>query len=120
MIDNLFETFYLVVHNGSHKIPDGDVTYKHPRVVSKFPADANMLDLYHGNLIHSGVASKFESNSNLMHIAADLCTFLYADKYGTLKRACTRDDKLSYRENQNFKPRFESSDIGCPKMEDIN
>ena len=71
MIHNLYELFNLVVYNGSHKIPEGELTNRNSRVVLKFPADINMFIIFHGNLVHNGAESKFGPNHTFYH-AADL------------------------------------------------
>ena len=82
MIHNLYESNRLVVYNGSHRVANyGEVHYK-SRVVLNFPKEPNMFVLFHGNLVHSGTASKFEDIPFAMNYAPDYRAFAYIDKFG--------------------------------------
>ena len=105
----MYESFDLIVYNGSHKVPSNEVIRKHSRVMLHFPVDINMFVLSHGILVHNGAASKFKSSEYTIKYVSDLCAFAHVDKIKDLPRHCRLEDtNLKPRENHNVDPSLAS------------
>ena len=100
MIHNLYDSNRLVVYNGSHRVANyGTIHYK-SRVVLNFPNEPNMFVLFHGNLVHSGAASKFEDNPFAMNYASDYRAFAYIDKFGNKNKDKPNPRKCRVQNNK--------------------
>ena len=86
------------------------------RVVLKIPKEANFFVLFHGNLVHSGAAGKYEKNPNSMNIAADLRAFAYVHKYH-LSRADLKKYNVKITSNHTEDAAIGTTYLGCPKMD---
>ena len=122
MIHNLYESFNLIVYSGSHFIEDGKETHRASRVVLKFPDSMNFFILFHGNLVHSGAAAKYEPYENSMHIAADLRAFAYIDKVKNKDRAAKNMNNINVRKRDTHADNAAvgTTCVACPMISDRN
>lgn len=118
MIHNLYESFNLVIYSGSHYIDDYKETHRASRVVLKFPDNVNFFILFHGNLVHSGAAAKYEPYPNSMHVAADLRAFAYVNKAKNTKRAARNNNNTRPRDTHDDNAAVGTTCKACPKILD--
>ena len=82
MIHNLYESYRFVLYNCSHRVANYGTIHYNSRIVLNIPKEPNMFILFHGNLVHSGAASKLEDIPFAMNYASDYRAFAYIDKFG--------------------------------------
>ena len=119
MIHSMFESFDLIVYNGSHKIDENQETHLASRCVLKFPQEPNMFVLFHGNLVHSGAKAKPEPGKNSLNYACNLRAFFYISKFDTkCKRAARRDNTSGIKlcDTHANDASLGTTYVGCPKM----
>ena len=122
MIHSMFESFDLIVYNGSHKIDENQETHLASRCNLKFPQEPNMFILFHGNLVHSGAKAKPEPGKNSLNYACDLRAFFYISKFDTKRKRAARMDNTSgikLRDNHADDPSLGTTYVGCPKMTNL-
>ena len=70
------------LYNVSRIIQDGGQVHYRARTVLEFPANIPLILLFHGNLIHSGVESKYRDNEFSMAYSPDIRAFAYINNTG--------------------------------------
>ena len=116
MIHNLYKAFNLVVYSGSHLIKDNEETHRASRVFLKFPDEVNLFILFHGNLVHSGAAAKYEPHLNSMHIAADLRAFAYVNKNKNAQRPGKKGNNARGRDTHADNAAVGTTCKACPMI----